>query len=83
MNKNTKDMLKFKTKTKNCDDFVDNFHTNFLKRITFLHPTGVCGWTFHRTGGSAANMAVCLYLSMNTFLCLICSKVEDSEMCLN
>ena len=31
-------------------DFVNNFPTNFLKSITFLHPMGVCGWTFHRTG---------------------------------
>ena len=31
-------------------DFVDNFPTHFLKSITFLHPMGVCGWTFHRTG---------------------------------
>ena len=30
-------------------DFVDNFPTHFLKSITFLHPMGVCGWTFHCT----------------------------------
>ena len=34
---------------KNMRDFVDNFPTNFLKRITFLHPMGVYGWTFHCT----------------------------------
>ena len=28
---------------------MNNFPTNFLKSITFLHPMGVCGWTFHRT----------------------------------
>ena len=33
----------------NARDFVDNFPTNFLRSITFLHPLGVCGWTFHRT----------------------------------
>ena len=33
-------------------DFDHNFPTNFLKRITFLHPMGVCGWTFHSTGVS-------------------------------
>ena len=50
MNKNTRDMWKLKRMKKNVCDFVDNFPTNFLKRITFLHPMGVCGWTFHRTG---------------------------------
>ena len=33
----------------NARDFVDNFPTNFLRSITFLHPVSVCGWTFHRT----------------------------------
>ena len=28
---------------------VNNFPTNFLKSITFLHPTGVCGWNFYQT----------------------------------
>ena len=37
------------TKDKNARDFVDNFPTYFLKRINFLHPMGVCGWTFHPT----------------------------------
>ena len=46
MNKNTKNMFKFKTKTKIVRDFVNSFPTNFLKFITFLHPMGVCGWTF-------------------------------------
>ena len=31
-------------------DFVENFPKHFLKKITFLHPLGVCEWTFHRTG---------------------------------
>ena len=49
MNKNIMNMLKFKTKTKSTRDSVNNFPTNFSKSITFLHPMGVCGWTFHRT----------------------------------
>ena len=49
MNKNTRNVLKLKTKTKIVRDFVNNFPTNILKSITFLHPLGVCGWTFHRT----------------------------------
>ena len=42
-------MLKVKTKTKIARDFVNNFPTNVLKSITFRHPMGVCGWTFHCT----------------------------------
>ena len=37
-------MLKFKTKTKIARHFVNTFHTNVLKSITFLHPMGVCAW---------------------------------------
>ena len=37
-------------KDKKTRDCVDKFPTNILKSITFLHPRGVCGWTFHRTG---------------------------------
>ena len=45
----TRNMLKVKTKTKIARDFVNNFLKNDLKSITFLHPMGVCVWTFHRT----------------------------------
>ena len=49
MNKTTRNLLKFKTKTKNARFFVNKFPINILKSMTFLHPVGVCGWTFHRT----------------------------------
>ena len=32
--------------------FINNFPTNFLKSITFLHQMGVFGWTFHHTDSS-------------------------------
>ena len=63
MNKTTRNVLKFKTKTKIARYFVNNFPTNVLKSITFLHPMGVCGWTFHRTafGGHCAEILIPLF----------------------
>ena len=45
-----KECVEIETKTKIARYFVNNFPTNILKSTTFLHPMGVCGWTFHRTG---------------------------------
>ena len=45
-----KERVEIKDKEKQITrDFVNNFPTNLLKSITFLHPMGVCGQTFHHT----------------------------------
>ena len=39
-----KERVEIKEKDKEIvRDFVNNFPTNLLKSITFLHPMGVCG----------------------------------------